>query len=250
VGDAQAPAAARERVTPSVRISVGSRTVGVGDPFDYVVEARGTAPVRVTADLGPFTAVAVPQVARSDSDGAEMVRVTQRVICVDRACAPGGSPRRVLLPEVHVTTGDGAVTGRAAIMLVPRVPAKVVAAEKAQYRKQLDVPAASPPVPAGALATLFVAAAVVLVLLAARLVVRGRWHTQIRMPRTLGLADALRLLRESAGRPPADRRRAADFAGRLAPGLHAEAMRLAWAPPDPEADDVAGLANDIEAAVR
>jgi hypothetical protein len=237
-------------VTPSVQVSVGSRTVGVGDPFDYVVEARGTAPVRITADLGPFTAVAAPQAARSDSGGAEVVRVTQRVICVDRGCVPGGSPRRVLLPEVHVTTGDGAATGRAAITLVPRVPAKVVAAEKAQYRKQLDVPAASPPVPAGALAALFVAAAVVLVLLAAWVGVRGRRHAQMGMPRALGLADALRLLRESAGRPATDRRRAADFAGRLAPGARAEAMRVAWAPPDPEADDVAALANDIEAAVR
>ena len=237
-------------MTPSVHISVGSRTVGVGDPFDYVVEARGKAPVRVTADLGPFSAVAAPQVARSDSGGAEVVRVTQRVICVDRGCVPGGRPRRVPLPEVRVTTGDGAATGRAAITLVPRVPAKVVAAEKAQYRQQLDVPAASPPVPAGALAALFVAAAVVLVLLAAWIVVRGRRHAEARKPRALGLADALRLLRESAARPAPDRRRAADFAGRLAPGLHAEAMRLAWAPPDPEADDVAGLANDIEAAVR
>jgi hypothetical protein len=250
VGHAQAPAPARERVTPSVRVSVGSPTVGVGDPFDYVVEARGAAPVRVTADLGPFSAVAAPRVARSDSGGAEVVRLAQRLICVDRGCAPGGSPRRVLLPEVHVTAGDGRASGRAAVTLVPRVPAKVVAAEKAQYRKQLDVPAASPPLAAGALAALFVAAAIVFVLLAAWIVVRGRRRGQVRGRRVLGLADALRLLRESAGRPAADRRRAADFAGRLAPDVHTEAMRVAWAPPDPDADDVAALADRIEAEVR
>jgi hypothetical protein len=251
VGDAQAPAPARERVTPAVHVSVGTGSVGLGDPFAYVVEARGTAPVRVTADTGPFSAVAAPQVTRTENGCVEVVRVTQRLICVDRGCAPGGTPRRVLLPTAHVTTGDdGTASGRAAITLVPRVPAKAVAAEKAQYVKQLDVPAASSPVSAGALAALLVAAAVILVLVAAFILVRGRRHAEVRGRRVLGLADALRLLRESAGRPTTDRRRAADLAGRLAPDVHAEAMRVAWAPPDPQADDVAALASRIEGAAR
>lgn len=233
-------------MTPQVHVSVGSGSVGVGDPFDYVVEARGTAPVRVTADTGPFVAVAAPQVARSGSGDAQVVRLTQHLICVDRGCVPDARPRRVLLPTVHVTSGDGTATGRAAVTLVPRVPAKAVAASTADYRTQLGVPPASSPVPAAALAALLVAVAAVLVLLAVWIVVRGRRHGALRARRSLGLADALRLLRESAGRPPADRRRAADLAGRLAPTSHTEAMRVAWARPDPDAGDVASLASRIE----
>ena len=234
-------------MTPQIHVSVGSGSVGVGDPFDYVVEAQGTAPVRVTADTGPFVAVAAPQVARSGGGDAQVVRVTQHLICVDRGCVPGAGARRVVLPAVHVTSGDGAATARAAVTLVPRVPAKAVAASRAQYRTQVDVPPASSPVPAGALAALLVAAAVVLALLAMSIVVRGRrHHPQLRGRPALGLIDALRLLRESAGRPPADRRRAADLAGRLAPTAHAEAMRVAWARPDPDAGDVTSLASRIE----
>jgi hypothetical protein len=69
-----------------------------------------------------------------------------------------------------------------------------------------------------------------------------------------GLELALRLLRESAGRPVPDRRRAADYAGRAAAArggtqVADEASRIAWAPPDPEPADVGALAEHIESAV-
>jgi hypothetical protein len=236
-------------MTPEISASVSSASVGVGDPFAYVVEARGTGPVRVTADTGAFTAVAAPRVERSHDGSAEVVRVTQRLVCLDRGCAPGASPRRVSLPEAHVLTADGAATARARqLAVVPRVPAKAVVASRAAYEKQVEVPGASTRLPPGVLAALLIAAAVVLVLAAAALVVRGLPHRAGRAARSLGLADALRLLRESAGRPAADRRRAADFAGVLAGGAaRDEATRLAWAPPDPAADEVGALADHIEA---
>jgi hypothetical protein len=61
------------------------------------------------------------------------------------------------------------------------------------------------------------------------------------------LARAVRLVRESAGRPEPDRRRAADLLARAAGardrgGLAAEARRIAWAPPDPTVDAVEELA--------
>jgi hypothetical protein len=92
---------------------------------------------------------------------------------------------------------------------------------------------------------------VLLVAAAAFVVLRGRRHAEARAGRALGLADALRLLRESAGRPVADRRRAADFAGQMTDAeVRDEATRIAWAPPDPEAGDVDALADRIEAAAR
>jgi hypothetical protein len=70
-----------------------------------------------------------------------------------------------------------------------------------------------------------------------------------------GLERALRLLRESAGRPAPDRRRAADYAGRAAAAerggaqLSDDASRVAWSPPDPEPTDVGALAERIETAL-
>jgi hypothetical protein len=131
------------------------------------------------------------------------------------------------------------------------VPAKAVSASRAPYKRQLDVAAPSTPLPAGALAGLLIAAAVLLLAAAAFLVLRGRRDAEARAGRTPGLADALRLLRESAGRPAADRRRAADFAGQMtATEVRDEATRVAWGPPDPDAADVDALADRIEAAAR
>jgi hypothetical protein len=238
-------------MTPDVHVSVDHRAVGVGDPFVYTVEASGTSPVRVTADSGPFAVLEAPQVTRSHDGGVETVRVSQRLICIDRGCAPGASPRTVLLPRVRVTTGDESLSSQAQVVVAPRVPGAAVAASRAPYRTQLTVPAASTPLAPGLLAGLLLAAAVALVLAAVVLVLRGRRPAEARARRPLGLRDALVLLRESAGRPVADRRRAADFAGRFADGAaREEATRVAWGPPGPEAADVGALADRIEAGAR
>ena len=172
--------------------------------------------------------------------------MTQHLICVDRGCAPGGRPRRVLLPHVRViASGDGAATGAAAITLVPRVPAKAA-------RRRADVQEAARrtrPPRHGRPARLALAA---LVVAARRPRPRSRRRSSLRGVAgtstgaggaSLGLDDALRLLRESAGRPAADRRRAADLAGRLAPDdpRRGDAGRLGAA--RPAAPDVAALAE-------
>jgi hypothetical protein len=239
-------------MTPQIQATLGRSSVGVGDPFVYTVDARGTGTVRVVADTGAFAVVSAPRVTRSQDGGQQVVRMTQTLACLDRGCAPGASARRVFLPAARVTSGDGAATVRAAaVTVVPRVPVQAVTASPAQYHRTLDVPAASTALPAGAIAALLIAAAVLLVAAAALVLLRGRRRAAPRAARSLGLADALRLLRESAGRPVADRRRAADFAGRLTtPQVRDEATRVAWAPPDPDADDVGALADRIEAASR
>ena len=72
-------------------------------------------------------------------------------------------------------------------------------------------------------------------------------HQAARRADVDALVRAVRLVRESAGRPEPDRRRAADLLARVAgtrdrSGLAAEARRIAWAPPDPTADTVEELA--------
>jgi hypothetical protein len=243
----------------TVRATLDHQTVGLGDPFRYTVEARAASgTLRVIADTGPFAIVAAPKTSRARTDGMTIVRVEQTLVCLDRGCVPGAKPRTVLLPAARAITASGSAVARAAsITLTPRVPASAVAASRAVYRRQVDVPPPSTPVSLGAAAVLFGAVAAVLGALAALLVWRGvrrRGPLPVQGRVAAGLERALRLLRESAGRPVPDRRRAADYAGLAAAArggaqVAGEASRIAWAPPDPEPADVGALAEHIESAV-
>jgi hypothetical protein len=243
----------------TLHVTLDHRSVGVGDPFRYTVEARSPSDtLKVIADAGPFAVVAAPTTSRSRSGGVTVVRIEQTLACLDRGCVPDAKPRTVLLPSARAVTGGGsAVAPAAAITLVPRVPASAVAAARALYRRQVGVPPPSTPISLGLAAPLLGAAAVVLAALASLLA----WH-QVRRRSAVpsrgrfagGLEHALRLLRESAGRPVPDRRRAADYAGRAAAQrggaeVADDASRLAWAPPAPEPADVGALAERIESAV-
>lgn len=218
-----------------VQASVHPAQVGIGDTFQYVVVAKGLsgAQARVVADPGPFE-LARPSSVHRDGD---TVRVVQTLVCVDRSCAPGDTARRVTLPAPRAGSTVGAAQ---AVTVVPRVPAQAVAAPRAVYREQTQVPGSAAPFVA--VAVVLVIAAVLLALTgAALLAVRRRPEADARGP--LGLADALRLLRESAARPVPDRRRASDLVARLAGS--AEATELAWAPPPPEPSDVERLAERV-----
>jgi hypothetical protein len=243
----------------TVNATIDHRSVGLGDPFRYTVEARSaSSTLKVIADTGPFAVVAAPTTSRSQSGGMTVVRVEQTLACLDRGCVPGAQPRTVLLPPARaIDAGGSAVATAASITLVPRVPASAVAAARAVYRRQVSVPPPSTPLSLGLAAVLLGAGA--LVLLALAFVVA--WYGARRQTATLargrfagGLEYALRLLRESAGRPAPDRRRAADYAGRAAAArgggqVADDASRVAWAPPDPEPADVGALAERIESAV-
>jgi hypothetical protein len=232
----------------SLRASVEPASVGLGDRFTYTVEASGASSgIRVFADTGPFVTVSGPRTTRS----GDTVRVTQTLQCVDRGCVPNTKPRRVPLPPPRATVGGTVVRGApAAVTLVPRVPETVVRAARAGYLRQTAVGAPSSRLPLGATA----AAAVVLAVLAglgavALLALEVRRVTARRRreaTRAGGLELALRLLRESAGRPVPDRRRAADLVAREAGA--AEATRVAWARPEPGPDDVRELAGEVESA--
>jgi hypothetical protein len=228
-------------MTPVVSASTGDASVGVGDAVLYVVEARGEG-VRVFADTGAFTVLA----AKTTRSG-DVVRVEQTIACLDRGCAPGATARSVSLPAARATNADGTASAHApAILVVPRVPAKAVAASRAPYKTQLDVP--RPGAHAGTIAALLLVVAALLLAGALVLVLRRPRAAGRPVSRAWSRADALRLLRESALRPAPDRRRAADFAGRFA--LHDEATRVAWGPPDPDAAEIEELAEKIESARR
>jgi hypothetical protein len=251
--------AAGAATAPAVHATLDGRSVGLGDPFRYTVEARASSDtLRVIADTGPFAVVAAPKTSRSRSGGVTVVRLEQTLACLDRGCAPGAQPRSVLLPPARAITANGSAAAPATVItLTPRVPASAVAAARAVYRRQVDVPPPSTPISIGWAAALLLAAAVALAAFALLLVWRG---VRRQNPLTVrgrfagGLEYALRLLRESAGRSVPDRRRAADYAGRAAAArggaeVADDASRIAWAPPDPEPGDVGALAERIESAV-
>ena len=248
---AAVPAVAADGVV--VRATVAPQAVGLGEPFVYSVEVRGPSEMTVFADAAPFVAAAPPR--RSRSDGGRLVRIEQRLLCLDRACAPGSRSRVVPLPRVRVVSGSGpTLGGSVAVTLVPHVPEAAVKASRAQYRADSTVRAAGAPWRT-TFAALVVLATIALIAAAVILVRRARPAAAKgvdSLGRPGGLAYALRLLRESARRPVPDRRRAADYVARAVPrdrgDAAAEASRIAWSAPEPQPPEVVALADRVEGA--
>jgi hypothetical protein len=240
-----APGIARAGV--SVGGSVQPSTVHFGDRFRYVVEAEGVGDgrLRVIADPGAFEIVGAPTTTRS----GDTVHITETLICLSRACVPNDTPRVVTLPAPKAFFGAESITGAAVnVTVAPRVSAAAV--KRGKYVEQKDIAPVHVRLALGA--GISIAFAAVLIGIAAALAWRRR-RMQAAAAGWTGtrLELALRFLRESAGRPVDDRRRAADFAARATEGSVAdEATRLAWGPPEPGAADVETLADDVERAAR
>ena len=157
---------------PLIRAEAEPATVGVGDTFSYVVEARldarglDTSSVRIFADTGPFAQVGPTTTRRSTLGSDVVVRLEQRLGCLDLACAPDQGVRRIHLPAARVSArvaGGGVTTGRAAAVAVgvePRVSTAAVSAAAPPYRQQTELPA--PTSDAGRLAELLTIAAATL----------------------------------------------------------------------------------------
>jgi len=251
---AAAPAAGAASGGPTVRASLAPSSVGVGDPFTLTIDAtaRGGGDLRILADSGPFVELGSPHLSRSGG----RVRLVETLACVDRSCAPGAKPRRVVLPPPRASLGSAAAVGPALVVtVVPHVPQSSVAAAAARYREQTQVARSAAPfgLVAGAaiaLAAVLAGAGLALAVLALR---RPSRAATSGIGRAVDLELALRLLRESAARPVPDRRRAADLvavaaAGEVGDEPATAATRVAWAPPPPGPADVESLARSVESA--
>jgi hypothetical protein len=256
---------AADAAPPVIRAEAQPAMVGVGDTFSYVVEARldadglDASSVRIFADTGPFAQAGPTRSTRGTVGSAVVVRLVQRLTCLDLACAPVQGIRRIRLPAARVTArhaGGGVTTGRAAPVVVgvePRVSIAAVRAASPRYRQQTALPAATRD--AGRLAALLALTAVALGLAAIVLAVLALRPRAGARAREAELARALRLLRESAVRPAPDRRRAADLVSRVvgaegAQPLADEAARFAWSATAPEPADAVGLAERAEGAAQ
>lgn len=243
-------AAGGEAASPPPGVEASApRAVGFADAFDYVVEA--TVPwseaetAELTADVGPFTVLDAEPVARSRHGEATVIRLSRRLACMDDGCVGTARSLRAVLPAPVLVSASGSVTGRPTVVQVDgRVAPASVRPSRDVFRADPTVPPASGTSPtnvAVALTTIAVAALLVALLL---LVSMRRGSA---VPDVDPLARAIRLVRESAGRPEADRRRAADLLARTARDrdrrpLAAEATRIAWAPALPTPRTVEDLA--------
>lgn len=239
---------------PTVRAEVSAPRTSVGRPFDYVVSATldsedDARRARLLAPIGAFQAIGPSTLVR---DGRE-VRLTQRLACLGTGCVPGKGPRLVPLPAPRVVVDGAATTAPpASIAVAPRVAAAVVAARTPKYLRQTDIPPAGFSPGPGLLAAVATGIAVALVLAAVALIATGLYRRAREAAVDADAYDrAVRLLRESAGRPSPDRRRAAGLLGRVArsragEGLASTADRVAWSRPQPDAAAVGGLADRAE----
>lgn len=233
---------------PGIEVSA-PRAVGFADAFDYVVEATvrpsDAETAELTAEVGPFTVLDAEPVARATRGGAIVIRLARRLACIDDGCVGRAESLRTVLPAPVLVSASGSVTGRPTVVRVDgRVAPASVRPTPDVFRADTTLPPASGTSPTKVAIAL--TATVVAALLGALLLLvsmRGRSAVAGDDP----LTRAIRLLRESAGRPEADRRRAADLLARTAADrdrspLAADAMRIAWAPSAPTARTVVELA--------
>ena len=235
---------------PSVTASA-PRTIGFGDAFDYVVEATVPASDAETAELtaavDPFTVLDAKPIERERRGEMTVIRLAQRLACLDEGCVGRARSQRIVLPAPVVVVGSRSRAGRgAAITVRGRIapsPVPPGPPDPDLFRADTTVPPVTDTSPTTAFWAM--ATAAVVSLLVALLLVAGTRRRSVVSDDPL--ARAVRLVRESAVRPEPDRRRAADLLARTARDrdrapLAADATRIAWAPPAPAARTVEELA--------
>jgi hypothetical protein len=243
-----APATAAPLV---VRTSIAPSPARFGDVVVATVSVTPDATVdpgsiSVQPGLAPYGALGQP--SRSTSDGAVTFRYD--VSCLTEACAPPRTVRPAPARITATTRGGDRVERAAAwpaLAIAPRVPNGAV--DRVQWRQQVDPAAPTYRVRPGVLAAALAGAAALLVAGAAALVAvelrRRRRAIALADPR-LPLERALALLRESAGRPPEDRRKALSLVSHEVPAAEDEATALAWSRRPPDAGRVGALADELE----
>ncbi len=260
-----APAGQAAERPLSVHASVAPSSIGVGDPFVARVDvsvAPGIDPdeVRVAIAAGPFTALGPPAVERRDVQGATVVRATQRFACLSIDCVPGARPREIALPSARARLGTDraaqAFGPRLSLRVVPRVPAAALEPTNPAFRRTTAPPEPRYRITPGLLVGILLAGAGLLGVLAAALVaVEIRRSAPGEADAVDPFARAIRLLRESVGRPSPDRRRAAGLIARLlaerdGSPLADSAGALAWSAAVPDPPAVEALAEDAETVAR
>jgi hypothetical protein len=234
------------------RVAVGERVVAEAV---VTIDPKRIDPASVRVSFGVAPLAALGPVEQNG------LRFRVVAACLDESCVPDAKPRTVRLTPVRVIarTRDGRPVSASfawpQLVLVPRVPAAALRGNP-PLRLETTPPAPRYSIAPGTLAALFDAAAVLIALAAAGMVVLLRRRAAARRAELDRdpLDRALELVRESARRPPADRRRALNFLADVLhgrrPALVDDVEALAWSRPPPSAEAAEELADDVEQAVR
>jgi hypothetical protein len=257
-----AAAAATHPVSGSARIEPA--VARFGDALTYVatvtIPGAGGEEAVVLGGVAPLSALGPATITRRAVGADTVVTLRQRVACLDHGCLPGRRRRGVRTSPILVRREavTAAVPGSgAAVTITPRVPVSAVEVGRGGFRAVADVPAATTRLGGGTLVAALLALAAIGLLAAFAPVwpdARRRFARRRAAAGVDPFARALRLLRESAARAGADRRRAADLVGRVvsARGDSEQARRaatVAWSRTDPLPDDAVGLADAVTRAV-
>ena len=214
------------------------------------VDAQKVDPSSVRVSLGVAPLAALGPVQQRG------LRFSVVAECLDEGCVPDAKPRAVHLAPLRVTgrLKDGRPFTRTfrwpALVLAPQVPARALRGAPPLRLETRPPPPDYAVSPSGLAAALDAVAVVLLLAIAGALVFIRR--------RTAALAvdpldRALALVRESAGRPSADRRRALNLLARVLdrrrPGLAPSVDEAAWSRPQPSAEAAEAVADTIEQAV-
>jgi hypothetical protein len=212
---AAAPAAAAPQL--SVATSLAPSAIHYGDPVTAVVEVHfdpkrvDRSSIVAAPTFTPFVLTAKPVV---EDAGPGLVRIRYSLLCITEGCLPAQTSRAMRLKPFRVTASGGLTATPSWPPL--RIDSRLRAADlkgDAAFRS----PSAPPPpryrVGPGALATGLIAAAVLcalgaLALVAAALRRRRRRPVEQRLSR---LELAIAYVRDAAGRPDPDRRRALEL---------------------------------------
>lgn len=251
-----APAAFAASPTIDARIAPASPRFG--DTFAYVVtasvDASRLATARVVAEVAPFTRMGAAVESRSSTNGVGHITVTESLACLAAACLGRSIGAAVALPRARVSAGGQvATTPRVEVAVGSRVGATAVKATEPAFRRPEGLPSSTFRVSPTAATLLLGLLGLVLLALGAIVLsaplrrVRGENRQAVDVDQR---KRAARLLRASAARDSADRRRAASLASRVVgePGLARAAAGVAWSRSEPGPPDATTLADRVEHA--
>jgi hypothetical protein len=245
-------AASAEAPPFTVTTSFSPTAIRYGDPVTAVVEVRfdpkrvDHSSISAVPSFAPFVLVAKPVV---EAAGAGLLRFRYSLLCVTEGCLPVRASKVIRLRPFRVTAG-----GATAIPSWPllRIESRLSAADlrgEAPFRS----PAAPPPphyrVGPGALATGLIVSAVICALVAIVLVAAAVWRRRRRpvTRRVSPLELAIAYVRDAAGRPDPDRRRALELLSEaVEDDLALAAADAAWSREPPTPAGAGDLADRAE----
>jgi hypothetical protein len=207
--------------------------------------------VKVVADFSPYRVLGAPTVAKRSEGGLTELRYRWALDCLDRACLPRETARRIVFAPVRAQYNGGLATSAWPAL---RVDTRVGPQDLGRPALRFDVlplPKATQRISPGALHLLLLAGAALALLAAAALLVPellALVPAYRRVDRRTPLERALAHVRAARVHDAPPRRRALERLAREVddPELGVRIRELAWSPPSPEGSEMDRVANQIE----